>query len=285
MKTSSQDSARIPVFNLFGETGAFPDVIHCERIWDRARLHDWVISPHRHREMAQLFHMGRGAAEVRVDGREVRLADGDFLFVPAQAVHGFAFRQGCEGLVLSFPLTVVTGFAPDALRGRLARPIHGAADPRMLSLLDQIAATFSGTGPFRAPLLIALAQGVLAIAAEIALRKAEEVEPLSQRRMLEFDRLIGAHLGEGWGMEDYASALSITPGHLNRICRAAIGESALRHIEAAVMTEASRLLAFTRLPVAEIGYRLGYADPPYFSRRFRAVRGETPTAYRARFDG
>ncbi|MEF9606167.1 helix-turn-helix transcriptional regulator, partial [Paracoccus sp. PXZ] len=78
-------------------------------------------------------------------------------------------------------------------------------------------------------------------------------------------------------------ALSITPGHLNRICRAATGESASRHIEKAVMTEASRLLAFTRLSVAEIGYRLGFSDPSYFSRRFRVMTGQSPTTYRDRF--
>lgn len=49
------------------------------------------------------------------------------------------------------------------------------------------------------------------------------------------------------------------------------------------LTEARRLLAFTLLPVAEIGYRLGFPDPAYFSRRFRAATGESPSVYRARF--
>ena len=61
---------RIPDFNLFGETSAFPDVVHCERIVDRARLHDWTIAPHRHREMVQVFYMHRGEARARIDGQE-----------------------------------------------------------------------------------------------------------------------------------------------------------------------------------------------------------------------
>lgn len=79
-------------------------------------------------------------------------------------------------------------------------------------------------------------------------------------------------------------ACCCTPGHLNRLCQAALGTSASRHIEALTMTEARRLLAFTRLTVAEVGYRLGFADPSYFSRRFRAETGESPSAYRARFN-
>ncbi|MFT3691006.1 helix-turn-helix domain-containing protein [Paenirhodobacter sp.] len=268
-------ASQIPVFNLFGETGAFPDVVHCERIWDRARLHDWRIAPHRHLEMAQVFFMRRGEARVRVDGAATTLGDGDFQFIPARSVHDFLIGQGSEGLVLSFPLAVVSGLPPG--------PFHGAADARAVVLMDQLAETFGGTGAFRAPLLVALAQAVLAAVAEVAARRAEAVEPLALRRMRDFDQLLTLHLAQGWGAAEFASALGITPGHLNRICRAATGTHATRHIETARMTEARRLLAFTQLAVAEIGYRLGFQDPPYFSRRFRAVTGETPSAYRARF--
>lgn len=279
--------SHIPVFNLFGETGAFPDVVHCERIWDRARLHDWLIAPHRHREMAQMFLMRQGVAQVRLDGRESRLEDGEFLFVPAQVVHGFAFRQGSEGLVLSFPLNVVSGAGPAALQAQLARAFIGRADGPAAGLADRLAEVFAATGAFRGQILVALAHALLASLAEIGLRADAAGDTLVRRRMAEFDRLLARHLQEGWqagwGASAFASALSITPGHLNRICRMATGEGAARHIETARMTEASRLLAFTRLPVAEIGYRLGYADPAYFSRRFRSARGDTPSEYRARF--
>jgi AraC family transcriptional activator of pobA len=55
------------------------------------------------------------------------------------------------------------------------------------------------------------------------------------------------------------------------------------YIEAAMMAEARRLLAFTRLQVSEVGYRLGFSDPSYFSKRFKAKEGLTPLAYKARF--
>lgn len=277
--------SQIPVFNLFGETGAFPDVIHCERIWDRARLHDWVIAPHRHREMVQVFLMHQGQARVRVDGTDRQLDDGMVLFVPVRAVHGFSFRMGAEGLVLSIPLTIVSAIVTgsDELAARLARPFIGRADPRVLALAGEIATAFRGSGPFRAVLLAGLAQSLLAALAEIAAQEAAEVSPLVHRRLLDLDRLLARHLPDGWGVAEYAAALAVTPGHLTRICQTATGQSAARYIEMAVMTEASRLLAFTRLPVAEIGFRLGFRDPPYFSRRYRARTGEPPSAYRARF--
>lgn len=277
-------SGKIPVFNLFGETGAFPDVVHCERIWDRARLHDWVIAPHRHREMMQIFFMERGSARVQIDGAGFVFSDGDYLFIPPTVVHGFAFHQGCEGLVLSFPAHLLGSGKDQAGPGRgLSRPWLGQVVPAQRQLMDQLVTTFGETGTFRAILLTALSQALLArIAAEIESGSAEAA-PLGERRMALFDRLIQAHVTEGWSVADFASALSMTPGHLNRICQAATGTTATRHIETAVMVEACRLLAFTQLTVSEVGYRLGYADPSYFSRRFRVLHRQSPSDYRARF--
>ncbi len=275
----------IPAFNLFGETGAFPDVIHCERIWDRARLHDWAITPHRHRDMAQLFVLKRGRAQVWLDERELDLDDGGLLFVPARSVHGFRFRQGTEGLVLSFPLPVLAGGIADRAGAvpDLSRPVTGLADARVTVLCGEIQSAFAATGPYRASLLVALSHALLAAVAIIAARSDESGHPPQHRRMTEFDRLIARHMAEGWGAADYAAALAVTPGHLNRICRSALGIGATAHIETVTMTEARRLLAFTRLSVAEVGYRLGFGDPSYFSRRFRVATGESPSAYRGRF--
>ena len=275
----------IPDFNLFGETSAFPDVVHCERIKDRAGLHDWSISAHRHREMSQLFIMQRGSAQARVDGREYLLKDGDFLYISKLSVHAFAFQCGSEGLVLSFPLPVskMAGVEAAEIAQRLGRPMFGQSTAGLEILCAQLVETFATNGTYRASLLVALAHALLAAVAEIGAQADADSPSPGHRRMMEFDALLARHLASGWRPAQYASALSITPGHLNRICQSATGQSASGYIETAVMTEASRLLAFTQVPIAEIGYRLGFDDPPYFSRRFRAVRGQTPSEYRARF--
>ena len=92
-------------------------------------------------------------------------------------------------------------------------------------------------------------------------------------------------MAESWTASDYADALALSTGHLSRLCRQASGRGAAAYIEHHLMEEACRLLAFTALPVSDIGYRLGYADPSYFSKRFRIVRQQAPTEYRAQFSG
>lgn len=275
----------IPTFNLFGETVAFPDVVHYERIRDRARHHDWIIAPHRHSHMVQVLHVAAGGVHARIDAEAAFRTDGAILYVPAHTVHGFRFDQGTQGDVLSFPLPVVTALRAlsPGLGQRLERPMAGLAKPRIRMLIGQFAASYQDRGSHRAEILVALAHAILASIAEVAPGGEARLPAQGQDTMARLDALIAAHGSEGLSPRDYAARLSITTGHLTRLCRAAAGCTASNYIEAAVMAEACRLLAFTRLSVGEVGYRTGFSDPSYFSRRFRRIRGEAPTDYRARF--
>jgi AraC family transcriptional activator of pobA len=86
-------------------------------------------------------------------------------------------------------------------------------------------------------------------------------------------------------VSDYARALSVTPTHLNRITRAASGDTASHFILNRMVREARRNLAYTNLPVSTIAYALGFEDPAYFSRVYAAATGLSPRAFRARIHG
>jgi len=275
----------IPVFALFGETDHFPDVVHCEEISARAPIHDWHISAHRHTQMAQLFLLQDGHASAQVDGRAMTLNAGAFLYVPVQKVHMFDFEPGTRGRVVSFPLATLNSVGPAAqdLRMALASVLSGPASDALLRLVDMLAEVTSGTATFRAQLASGLAHSVLSIIAEAAHIPGAAQPAARNPRMAAFDALIMANLQTGWSASQFASALAMSTGHLSRICRSETGMGAAAYLEMSLMEEACRLLAFTELPVSEVGYRLGYADPSYFSKRFRHVRALSPSDYRAQF--
>lgn len=280
------DAASIPVFALLGETAPFPDVVHCEDFSARAPVHGWRIPAHRHGQLSQLFLIHRGELGAQVDGNGYTMLDGDYLYVPAQSVHEFTFRPDTEGQVISFPAAVVqtVGPAPENVRSVLSQSLTGSTPERVSVLAQMLRETMGGAGAFRPQNGVALAHALLAALAEESTKNTSARTP-ADARLADLDHLIARHIGDGWTLPDFARALSVSAGHLSRLCRAATGQGAAAYIEAAAMEEACRMLAFTRLPVSGIGYRLGYADPSYFSRRFRAVRGETPSQYRARFAG
>jgi AraC-like DNA-binding protein len=59
------------------------------------------------------------------------------------------------------------------------------------------------------------------------------------------------------------------------------GRTAKQAVDGRVALEARRLLACTPLPVAEIGRRLGFAEPTNFGRFFHREVGTSPGAFRA----
>ncbi|MFT6875504.1 MAG: AraC family transcriptional activator of pobA [Granulosicoccus sp.] len=275
----------IPVFQLFGETSAFPDVLHWERIRDRASEHGWNISPHRHSQMSQLFLIETGEADAQIDGQSVTVSQNSYLYIPSQVVHAFAFTQDTEGSVLSFPLDVVNSIGPisqDALQG-LGQVVKGATPEDLTSLLRLFSQRYADTGIYRSQCIVGLAHTILAIIAEAANETNATSNSTQSIRIQQLNTLITANLANRWGPTDYATALSVSTSHLGRLCRQALGMSTSAYIEAARMTEAARLLAFTRMQVADVGYRLGFTDPSYFTRRFHKARGKTPTDYRDQF--
>src|SRR6056297_2038183 len=275
----------IPDFTLFGETEHFPDVVHCERFSARAPIHGWRMSAHRHAHLAQIFLVHDGGVDAVIDDRPHRLSGGDFLFVPASKVHRFEFRPDTEGLVISVPQNVLGTIGPTApdLARALSAPLAGRSDAALADLAALLDAAMAQNSPFRAQRAVGLAHSMLALIAERATDAATGPRRRVAGQLERLDRLIAGHMAQGWGAGDYAAALAISPGHLARLCRQATGKGAAAYIERAVMEEACRLLAFTQLPVSEIGYRLGFADPSYFSKRFRRARKLTPSDYRARF--
>lgn len=275
----------IPTFTRYGETDHYPDVVHSESFSARAPIHDWRIIPHRHASMSQVFLCKDGWIDAKVDGKAWHVTTGYYLFVPAHSVHEFRFQPDSVGQVISIPNTVTASLGPAtaALQKALSTGFFGAIDHDLAPLADALDRAARGRQAFRTQRLVSLAHSVLAVLAESRTVETDPNQNRPQLRLQALDNLIATHIGEGFGASDYARALAISTGHLSRLCRAASGLGATAFIEQRIMQEACRMLAFTLLPVSDIGYRLGYADPSYFSKRFHKALGCTPSAYRGQF--
>jgi len=250
-------------------------------------MHRWRIFPHRHEQMAQLFVVDRGRADGLVDGQALTLGNGQFLFVPRRCVHEFVFEPETEGGVICFPLSVLSSIGPHAheMRTALAQPFFGIISAQLQTLVGQLRRVAGSNAHFRTQQAVGLAHATLAVLAELELSDRREQQAIKPARLFELDGLIAQQMAKGWTASDYAGALSVSTGHLSRLCRAATGMGAAAYLEHRLMEEACRMLAFTQLPVSNVGYRLGYSDPSYFSKRFRRAYGASPTGYRTRFTG
>ena len=77
----------------------------------------------------------------------------------------------------------------------------------------------------------------------------------------------------------YANQLHVTPDHLNRIIKSTIGKTAKEYIQSRIITEAKRLLYFSKLFNKEIGFELSFNEPANFSAFFKKRTGLSPSNF------
>lgn len=275
----------IPSWQLYGEDNAFPDILHIERIVDRAEGLHWRIAPHRHLHLHQLFLILAGEVRLTVDGRQARAALPAVMNIPRGTVHGFDFAAGTEGFVLTLPTAHFLDLFASHLPALapLERAFVAPAPAGLDAAFAALAVDHAGGNPLRPLRLRAAATTLCCMVAESA--PARTAAPLAgDPRLAVLEALVRSHLDQHWTLADYARRLAVSERHLRRICLQATGLSAHALIESIRLREAGRMLAYTRMRVQEVGFALGYDDPAYFARAFRRMSGLSPSDYRARLD-
>lgn len=77
-----------------------------------------------------------------------------------------------------------------------------------------------------------------------------------------------------------ADVVGLSPSHFSTVFRQEVGSTFVEYLTMVRMEEAKTLLKCTSLKSSEIGYRVGYKDPHYFSFLFKKTQKCTPKEYR-----
>jgi AraC family transcriptional activator of pobA len=278
----------IQTYNLFGEAGDLPDVVHCETIAARSVLHDWTFEPHRHARLHQFLLIESGGGQARLEERAYPLAPMRVVNVPIGDVHGFAFTRGTQGWVLTIAAEVLDQvlLPSEGLRRVLSSATVVRGTAQMRATMKQIFEEFAGRRFARAHILRAQTAELIGLVAREMAGKGRVADGRPDNELFaRFEALLESHYLAHWTVSQYARALSMTPTHLSRIARAATGHAASQVIVERVIREARRNLVYTNLPISTIAYALGFNDPAYFSRLFASATGLSPRHFREKFGG
>jgi AraC family transcriptional regulator len=97
------------------------------------------------------------------------------------------------------------------------------------------------------------------------------------RRVLDY---INDNLGADIRLVMLATLADVSPDHLGRAFKQAIGLSPHRYVTERRLERAKELLTTSNRPLSEIAYGLGFSSQSHFTTVFRRFLGVTPRAYR-----
>lgn len=101
-----------------------------------------------------------------------------------------------------------------------------------------------------------------------------------ERLLTRYLQLVDIHFRQEQNLQQYAGMLGITSGHLRDIARQHLGTTPIQLLNRRIILEAKRLLIHSDQTIAEIGLRLNFDDPSYFSRFFKRETKQTPSHFR-----
>ncbi len=283
----------IPTYYLYGEkTGDSPGFwLHCETIPSRSSLHHWEISLHRHEQFFQILYIEAGSGDAIFDDVTQTIVAPAVITVPPLSRHGFRFSKDIDGYVFTILTSHLKTIPADHSRfgawlslPRLTALLPEHADSYYIAdTLHRLAAEAEArrTGP--ADLCEAYLTSALQLTARLSTEgKADDdaAATENEQRLNRLTGLIHQHFRSHKPASFYANSLGISSTHLNRIVKQRTGRSTQSLINGKLIDEAQRELLFTQIPVQEIGFRLGFTDPAYFSRFFLTRTGLSPRQWR-----
>jgi len=96
----------------------------------------------------------------------------------------------------------------------------------------------------------------------------------------QFKKLIDSNYKTEKSPSFYASKMSITLKHLNRICKTILNTTATELITERILLEAKRLLIDKNKSISQIANELNYENYSYFAKLFKKTNGNTPSEFR-----
>lgn len=284
---------KIPQYFLYGETTQDVDerFLHVESIAERSRRHDWKIRPHAHPDLYHLLFVSKGGGVFHAEGSAHPFATHALISVPRSCVHGFDFKSGTDGWIVTASGVLLTRLTREhtelgpVFDEASVTPIAASAVASLLALFDALVAEFRSNLPVRR----AAAESWLTTIAIAALRRRLELTPnasqptnADSQLAARYRALVEASYRSPWGIADYANKLCISPERLRVACVRTTGSSPLALLNARRLLEAKRSLLYTSMSIALIAESCGFPDPAYFSRFFARSTGHSPRAYRLR---
>ncbi|WP_338647321.1 AraC family transcriptional regulator [Flavobacterium sp. KS-LB2] len=251
--------------------------------------HSFVEEPHRHNSYVLVFFT-KGSGTHEIDFDIFTIQPGSMFFLQPGQMHHWNLSDDVEGFVIFYSQEMYNLYFGQKTIADY--PFYSSVDnkPEMVFNVSELKAIL----PYFESLIVEIQSNQLLkqdkimnlldiIHIEIA-RKYSEThlhEAHSYNvKIKNFEVLLEHNFKTEKAPFFYASQLTITLKHLNRICNEMLQKTTTEVITARIILEAKRMLMDKKFTVNEIATELGFDDYSYFTRLFKKNTGMTPTDFR-----
>jgi AraC family transcriptional activator of pobA len=275
---------------LYGDTSAqySSEYIFLELIETRSLNFDWVIHPHIHTNLFQVFIVENGEVNFQEITQQHQVKAPCVLLIPPTQLHGLVYTPDVRGYILTVSSSIIEDiFKTFSDTFKLFTQTHilthfneEISFETIKYIIQEIQKELFSEQAERSIMLRAYLIQFFVCFYRMS-RQGEEINNnnISMTYFRKFQQSI-KRSDYPKSIPAFADELNITAVHLNRICKAMAGKSAIELVHQNLIGEAQKYLLHTSYSISEISFLLKFEYPNYFAKLFKKYVGIAPNEYR-----
>jgi len=272
-------------FKCNAESGEF----YVNTFHNHLQTHPFVEEPHRHSSyLLVFFTQGSGTHEIDFDTFEIH--PGSFFVLQPGQIHNWNLSDDIDGFIVIYAQEVynlyfgqknIADYPFYQLTSNKPKwQLNADQQKQILPYFKSMIAENGNQNKYSMDKMLNLLDCIhIEIARKYAVSEIHATHSYNVK-IKQFETQIEKYFRHEKLPSFYASKLSITLKHLNRISNEILGKTATEVVINRVILEAKRMLSDKNLSVNEVAEALGYDDYSYFARVFKKQTGLSPTAFR-----
>ncbi|WP_299737505.1 AraC family transcriptional regulator [uncultured Roseobacter sp.] len=221
--------------------------------------------------------------------RDFQFCKNEIIFTPAGVRSGWRWFEQSDVIVVTLEPVAVQHFAERELGMLLSDkqfedlPQFSDADlcAAGVMLRDSIAANdMSSAVMFEAMARVFLVK----LLQKYGQRRPEEIALSSRFTSAHYQRVLGyvrTNIDRTIVLDDLASEVGMSMSHFSRVFKEVMGKSPMQFVLSYRVEQAMRRMEDQTLSLGEIALDCGFADQAHFTRTFKQLTGQTPSAHRS----
>ncbi|AZZ36924.1 AraC family transcriptional regulator [Bdellovibrio sp. qaytius] len=266
-----------------GVEHAIAGEIRVETLSDR--LKPKVDFPHRH-DFYQLTFVTKGKGWHEIDFAKHKINGRQIFFMKPGQVHSWVFARGADGFVIEFTRESLPSLSSKSLF--LLKQMAMVSDALSFKKESQwkdfqiICELMIKEYSLRSTQYEVCLEGLLQNLLVQLIRVSDKVAQHNTSSSIidKFQKLVDENFKTQHLVGFYAKKMNMTPKALTMQVSRALKKAPKTVIQDRFILEAKRLLSYSDMSVAEVGYELGFEDANYFTRFFTKAAKVSPSNFR-----